>query len=391
MTPERSEQPQPALRFEPARRNRGSHAIHGHAGMPRPADDDETIKLATRPPSAGPRVPIRTIALAALVATLAGAGLWALWPTSSPPMAAHRTAQIPVIPPPAQYRPESEPRDPDFKIESATEQNILNHVPTEAANHLAVFRFTANPRILVLDFTSLHDQGMMLNRTAALVEKTGLPRDRLLTDPELDAAVRASGDTVETYYYGHDYSAASLVRFFALADRDTIRLGEGEAALRRLIRREGWFDPEARAALISIPQAGADEHVTPSARAAILHHELSHGEYFTNPAYAAFVHRFWAQTIGPSEREQIRSYLHTAGYDGGLDDVMENEAQAYLMFTNSPEFFTPEMFGMSAARVAELRAGFFRSMPSGWLRDSLGHDLRAGTTPAAAPPRPDAP
>jgi hypothetical protein len=368
--------------------------------MPRPADDDETINLSTPVPSGPippdrPRVPIRPLAFvalgAALVAVLAGAGLWSLWPPTSPPETAGQIARKPANAPPAQNRPEPGPRSPDFKIESATEQTILDHIPADAANDLAVFRFAANPRIVVLDFASLRDQGLMLNRMAALIEKTGLPRDRLLTDPELDAAVHASGDTVETYYYGHDYGAASLVRFFALADRDNITLRDSEASLRRLLRQEGWFDPATRAALISIPQVGADEHVNLSARATILHHELSHGEYFTNPAYAAFVHQFWAQTIGPTEREQIRSYLHSAGYDAGLEDVMENEAQAYLMFTNSPEFFTPEMFGMSAARVAELRAGFFRSMPSGWLRDSLGHDLRAGTTPAAAPPRPDAP
>ena len=82
-----------------------------------------------------------------------------------------------------------------------------------------MFRFAANPRILVLDFASLREQGMMLNRVAALVEKAGLPHDRVLTDSELDQAIHAQGDTVETFYYGHDYSAAALVRFFALADR----------------------------------------------------------------------------------------------------------------------------------------------------------------------------
>jgi hypothetical protein len=107
---------------------------------------------------------------------------------------------------------------------------------------------------------------------------------------------------------------------------------------------------------------------------------LSHGEYFTNPVYAAFVHRFWTQTLRSGERDQIRGRLQTLGYDANLDDVMENEAQAYLMFTESAEFFRPEMFGMSGARLAELRAAFFRSMPAGWLRDSLGQDLMADTT-----------
>ena len=66
---------------------------------------------------------------------------------------------------------------------------------------LTVFRFADNPRILVLDFASLHEQGKMLNRVAAFVEKAGLPHDRVLTDGELEPAIRAQGDTVETFYY----------------------------------------------------------------------------------------------------------------------------------------------------------------------------------------------
>ena len=58
---------------------------------------------------------------------------------------------------------------------------------------LTVFRFADNPKILVLDFASLHEQGKMLNRVAAFVEKAGLPHDRVLTDAELDAAIHARG------------------------------------------------------------------------------------------------------------------------------------------------------------------------------------------------------
>jgi hypothetical protein len=227
----------------------------------------------------------------------------------------------------------------------------------------------------VLDFASLLDQGHMLNRVAALTEKTGLPHHRLLTSSELDNAVRAGGDTVETFYYGHDYGVPELIRFFVLGDRDDVRLAGEELGLRRLIRQEGWFEPNARAALISIPQVGADKHVTRSARGTILHHELSHGEYFTNPDYAAVVHRFWTQTLAASERERIQQHLQSLGYDSALDEVMENEAQAYLMFTYDADFFTPDMVAMSKARIAELRSGFFRAMPKGWLRESLGQFL----------------
>ena len=141
-------------------------------------------------------------------------------------------------------------------------------------------------------------------------------------------------------------------------------------------------EPNPDAGLITLPQIGADEHVTARARATILHHELSHGEYFTDPAYAAFVHRFWLQTLTEAERQRIRAHLHSLGYDPAQDDLMENEAQAYLMFTDDPEFFKPEMVGMTKARLSELRIGFWRAMPPGWLRDSLASDL--AVTKAAA-------
>ena len=117
---------------------------------------------------------------------------------------------------------------PAFQIETATEAEISQHVTTA----LTVFRFADNPAILVLDFASLHEQGKMLNRVAAFVEKARLPHDRVLTDSELNAAIQAKGDTVETYYFGHDYAAASLARFFALADSAADRAGPagGEAA-----------------------------------------------------------------------------------------------------------------------------------------------------------------
>ncbi len=411
-----------------ARRDHGLNPDNGNARMLQPEDDDETVRLP-RPGSraqAPERLPVWALVAPPVALVLAVMVGWLVWSRSTvPPGAAPpaREAAAPpargfVIPEASQSAPaapnaaatqtppvniaaasnmpaapnlpqtidvaasvpiipmiEASPVPRTIEIETANEQHILNHVATGGEPPLKVFRFTANPRILVLDFVSLRQQAQMLNRAAALVEKAGLPHDRLLSEAELNTAVRASGDTVETFYYGHDYSASSLARFFSLAARDEVRLTEDEHVLDRLIRQEGWFDKEARGGLISIPRAGADEHVTPGARATILHHELSHGEYFTNPAYMAFVHRFWTQTLTLSERDRIRRHLQSLGYDSGLEEVMENEAQAYLIFTDNPEFFTPGMIGMSKARLTELRSGFYHAMPQGWLRDSLGQSI----------------
>src|SRR5262249_56029658 len=59
----------------------------------------------------------------------------------------------------------------------------------------------------------------------------------------------------------HDYSAAALARFFALADRDHIELRVEEERLRTLLRQEGWLAPGAVAGLISLPAVGADAKI----------------------------------------------------------------------------------------------------------------------------------
>jgi hypothetical protein len=359
--------------------------------MPPPVDDDATIRV--RPPGRGaPRVPLWGFALLASGMVLALAGGWVLWPAPPASVEAPPVATAPPVaaPAPVAETPEAAPPEPvpaprAFAIEPATEQDILNHVPPVGAADPTVFHFMANQHILVLDFASLREQGLMLNRVAALTEKLGLSHREVLTDNALDAAIRSSGDTIETFYYGHDYSAQALTRFFELADSEHIILSDQEETLRRLIGQEGWFAPGERGGLISVPQVGADARVTRAARATILHHELSHGEYFTNVAYATFVHRFWTQTLTPPERERIRQHLRSVGYDSSIEEVMENEAQAYLMFTDSAEFFAPEMIGMSKSRLAELRGAFYKAMPAGWLRDSLGETLSVGKTAAARP------
>src|SRR5262249_34614714 len=148
-----------------------------------------------------------------------------------------------------------------------------------------------------------------LNRMAAFVEKAKQPHDRPLTDQELDAAVHAGGSTVETYYFGHDYAAASLAQFFALADSMHITVDPQEETLRALLRQEGLLMPGVAAALISVPAVGSDPLITGAARRAILRHELSHGEFFSNPDYAEYVRRFWMTELTAEERDSVRGFL----------------------------------------------------------------------------------
>jgi hypothetical protein len=250
---------------------------------------------------------------------------------------------------------------------------------------LTGFRFAPDQRILVLDFASLHQQGMMLNRVAALIEKSGQPRNRVLTAAELAEAIRAGGDTPDTYYYGHDYSAASLRRFFMQVDKEQLPLDPEEATLRALLEQVDWFKPDVNGGLISIPAVGADANVTLSARGTILHHELSHGMFFGDPDYATFVHGFWEGALTADERGGVRQFLGSEGYDTAYEELMYNEMQAYLMFTRDPEFFMPEHVGMTSARLADLQGTFLRAMPTGWLQDALA--ATPVIIPASAPGR----
>jgi len=270
-----------------------------------------------------------------------------------------------TAPPPEVYTgPEREA--PGIAVLLADEAEILAHHPAVTT----VFRFASNRRVLVLDFPSMLEQGLMLNRAAALMEKKGLPRDRVLRDDELDVAIAAAGDTMATFYYGHDYAAEDLVRFFALADRDGVRLREQEEWLRRLLLQEGLLAPAARGALISIPAVGAAPAVDAGLRAAILRHELSHAEFFSNRPYADYVRQFWRDGLDEHGRAVFRRYLASLNYDPTLEDLMANEMQAYLMHTPDPRLFNAAALGVAPALMDRWQAEFLLGMPNGWLRDA---------------------
>jgi hypothetical protein len=331
----------------------------GRVKRPEP-NSDETVRVApgglARPRAPGIGSTIAIGAISGLVIVLAAIVIaWLVWPQASR-----------VAPPTVRTAGETATSaEPELPIETATVAQILVHQPAD----LSIFRVAENPQIVVLDFASLKRQKTMLDRVAALIEKAGLPRDRILNADELDRAVTADGDADAGFYYGHDYSAASLRRFFSVADRAHVPLTPEEALLRHVLDRLGWLKPDAMAGLISAP--GVAANVTTAARDTILTHELSHGEYFSNKAYASYVHRFVVESMTPVEQAAFRTYLAGEGYDTTNGELIENETQAYLLFTPDPKFFSPAQVHMTASRRAELRGQFLHDMPTGWLKDLL--------------------
>jgi hypothetical protein len=334
---------------------------------------DDTVIIRPKPPRRSK--PAAFFAAGLMLIAAAGGLAWLFRPAPTPSAMVAAMTAPPVVAPPA---PIASPAPTASTIPFATEAEIAGASPAVRT----LVRFAPNPTILVLDFPTLEKQGRMLNRVAAWAEKSGVPHDRLLSDSELAEAIKASGATPATYYYGHDYRAADIATFFSLADRDSVKLDDDEEELRRMTAA-ARAEQFGFGALITLPRADAANQVSARDRAVILHHELSHGEYFTNALYARFVHTIWDTVLTDTERAKFRTYLATDGYDPALEDLMINEMQAYLMHTPDARFFDPVKLGIAPDRLAQIRESFAAGMPSCWLRDE--------TSAIPSLPRPIAP
>ncbi len=338
---------------------------------PANADEDTLIMRRPRPqvdrptgepPPAG-RSPAIWLGLAMLAIMLAGVAAWVfhgLGPPPAPPIVA--VAPPPQQPPPAQQQPPA-PRITDARL---AEIDGLRHSGT------AVYRLVENPRILLIDFPTLAEQGRAMNRLAALIEKTGMPHDRLLSDAEMATAI----PNPDTYYYAHDYAAASLARFFSLAEAETQPLNAQERDLlvllvgARVIERaaSGYVAASPAMAVVTLVQPETDgvpagEAVDPALRDTMLHHEVSHGEFFTNPAYRAHCERFWRERLSEAERALFRGFLANYGYDPADETLMINEMQAYLMHTPDPRAFSAALLHVTPAQLTDLRRRFMDPQP----------------------------
>ncbi len=316
---------------------------------------------AAAAPPLGPAPRRRWAIGAAIALLLAGAGgAWLVLSPRAPvppEQAARPATPPPATPPaptpPAPTSPAPAPQGPAAlgpTIPLLDEATLTTLLPAEPV----MVRLRENPQVFVLLFPDLEAQGEALNRLAALVEKAGLPRDRLLSDEALAAAIAATGETPGTWYYGHDYPGAEIARFLSLAERDGIRLNRSEQWVAEQFRHaRALVPPEREVALISA--ANPDARADAAMRAAILRHEIGHGHFFTLREVAAHVLRVWREAFTEAEREAFRRFLGREGYDTGNERLMANEAMAYLVFTPDARFFAPRHVGLTEAEVARLR------------------------------------
>jgi hypothetical protein len=315
-------------------------------------DEDDTVRLPRtagtgRALPAAPRPPGRRkllglwIGIGAGAGALAAAGGGAWWWLRRPAM--------PVEPPPA--RPPAEPPPPPEGPPASSADEIL----VNRAMEPMAMRWAPNPLVWVLDFPNLELQGRAMNRMAALLEKARTPRDRVLGDEALAGAITADGRTSSTWYFGHNYRASDLARFFQWAERDGVTLNPLELWVRELVELARQVDRSRDAAILTLPALGP--HVDAAMRAAILRHELGHGQFFTLPFFAAHVMRIWERGLSEAERDTIRRFLGDEGYDTKQEEVMANEAMAYLLYTPDRRFFNPARdLGWSDEQADRIRA-----------------------------------
>ena len=242
-----------------------------------------------------------------------------------------------------------------------------------------VARQQENPAVLVIEFPSLAAQGAAMNRIAALLEKADAPRDRVLGDAELAAVIARSGDSPQTFYQGHDYDGAGLARFYGQVRRQGLALNAQEERVRRLLLQtgllqetpDGGLRQQGAQALITFTATQADDPATPAdetvddrRRESVLRHESSHGRYYTRAVYREHCRRFWHEILSDAQREGMRRFLAGLGYDSRDEELILNEAQAFMMNTPDSRAFSAADGALSDTDLAELRTRFWRTLPA---------------------------
>ena len=269
--------------------------------------------------------------------------------------------------------PSATPASAPLPIAPARIADLAELLQARPSTQLRWARFKANPAIVVIEYPNLHEQGLAMNRLAAMFEKRTARRDRVPSDSELADLMRRSGDSVASFYQGHDYPAAKVARFFSLAEAQRVPLKAQELRLRSLMLEArlmspiaaGAFQAAGDQAVVSFtaeqpddPLTPADERVDALRREAVLRHELSHGEFFTNPAYRAHCVRFGRQTLREGERRLFIAYLKGLDYNPADEELMANETQALLMHTPDGRAFNAANLGVGEPTLAQLRSRF---------------------------------
>lgn len=258
---------------------------------------------------------------------------------------------------------------------------LTKTLSTGITTNTRLFQLVPNPAIYILDYQTLHDQGETFNRIAVFLEFKDAPKDRVLDDVALATFLARHQQNPDTVFFGHDYRAADLVRFFATAQASGVELNTAETKLREVLIQLDFMRMQTgkpvmvapEKALISVTQPQPDnpatrenEAVTSSTRRTVLSHELSHGEFFTHPAYAVYCQTFWREKLTVHQRAAFTRFLADQGYDIDNTALLINEFQAYLAYSGDDgKFFRSDVVkDLTGAEIACLRERFLAYSPA---------------------------
>lgn len=238
-------------------------------------------------------------------------------------------------------------------------------------DRVVVWQYTHNPKIYVFDMPGLAVQGRTFNRITQFTEQQQqAPYLKVLSDLELDTYITALRRTQADFAFGHDVLVAELVNFYNYARRDNVNLNPEELALKDFLVTQGFIrdwrgfyqalQPEV--VILSVPQIQEkkerEPRITMGARYTILLHEMSHGEYYTNPFYAKYVQQFWYSTLSDAQKGLFRSFLEGFNYAVWNEELVINEMQAYLMFTHDAKSFSAKRLKVTEEELARMRHAF---------------------------------
>lgn len=278
---------------------------------------------------------------------------------------------------------------PPLRQENATSYQPLpilnyNEMLFNRVDETTLYRYSINPDVYILDFPSLYLQGRSMNRIMALIEDVRAPKDRVLSEFEFEKFLKMHALSTEDFNLGHDYTSHHLTQFFKLTEQHGIALRPEEKQLKALLIKHGLIHKDLSPiaeqdtkVIISITQQtiefdknNKEIHVTLDMRKSVLRHELSHGEYFSNPSYREYAENYWNNEIPDYLRSRIGRFLTDLGYDISDKTLTINEMQAFLFHTDHELIFSAQDIGITEKELHDIRKRFFEGLPdSQFMRD----------------------
>ena len=257
----------------------------------------------------------------------------------------------------------------------AVKVNDFNTILAYKSSELTIWQDSGNPAIYIFDFPNLTQQGLTFNRITQLSEQYNAPYKRVYTSKEIDEYLVSIRRTRANIAFGHDVLVSNLVLFLNLALNDKVELNAEELMLRDFavsqglikIWRKFYQALQPNVLILSIPQtqdnSDDEPRVSDLARRTLFTHERSHGEFYTNVYYAKYCAQFWSSELTEEQRNAFKKFLMKTNNSLSGDELLINEAQAYLMFTPDPSSFSAAKLGISELELEGMRKAFRKGMP----------------------------